>query len=159
MKPLEKLFTPFRIGSMELKNRMAMAPMATDFANPDGTISQRMIDYFEARARGGVGLIIMEVVTVDELSPYVPKTVAIWDDKFIPSLKTLTDSIHAHGAKVIPQISHPGPESLAPLFNGTQSVGPSPTLCHATEAEVPRTHDRRDRKDRRTIRRCGKASP
>lgn len=133
MKPLEKLFTPFRIGSMELKNRMAMAPMATDFANPDGTISQRMIDYFEARARGGVGLIIMEVVTVDELSPYVPKTVAIWDDKFIPSLKTLTDSIHAHGAKVIPQISHPGPESLAPLFNGTQPVGPSPTLCHTTK--------------------------
>ena len=133
MKPLEKLFAPFRIGSMELKNRMAMAPMATDFANPDGTISQRMIDYFEARARGGVGLIIMEVVTVDELSPYVPNTVAMWDDKFIPSLKTLTDSIHAHGAKVIPQISHPGPESLAPLFNGTQPVGPSPTLCHATK--------------------------
>ena len=133
MKPLEKLFTPFRIGAMNLKNRMAMAPMATDFANQDGTISQRMIDYFEARARGGVGLIIMEVVTIDELSPYVPKTVALWDDKFIPSLKTLTDAIHAHGAKVIPQISHPGPESLAPLFNGTQPVGPSPTLCHTTK--------------------------
>ena len=133
MKPLERLFTPCRIGSMDLKNRMAMAPMATDFANPDGTISQRMIDYFEARARGGVGLIIMEVVTIDELSPYVPKTVALWDDRFIPSLKRLTEVIHAYGAKVIPQISHPGPESLAPLFNGTQPVGPSPTLCHATK--------------------------
>jgi NAD(H)-dependent 7beta-hydroxy-3-oxo-delta4-cholenoic acid oxidoreductase len=92
-----------------------------------------MIDYLEARAKGGVGLIIMEVVTIDELSPYVPNTVALWDDKFIPSLHNLCEAIHAHGAKVIPQISHPGPESLAPLFNGTQPVGPSPTLCHATK--------------------------
>jgi NAD(H)-dependent 7beta-hydroxy-3-oxo-delta4-cholenoic acid oxidoreductase len=133
MKPLKNLFRPIKIGSMEIKNRMAMAPMATDFANPDGTISQKMIDYFGARAKGGVGLIIMEVVTIDELSPYVPNTVALWDDKFIPSLKTLSDAIHAHGAKVIPQISHPGPESLAPLFNGTQTVGPSPTVNHTTK--------------------------
>lgn len=133
MRPLSKLFSPIRIGPMEIKNRMAMAPMATDFANQDGTISQRMIDYFEARAKGGIGLIIMEVVTIDEFHPYVPKTVALWDDKFIPSLKTLTDALHAHGAKVIPQISHPGPESLAPLFNGTQPVGPSPAVCHATK--------------------------
>ena len=159
MKPLKKLFTPFRIGSMEIKNRMAMAPMATDFANPDGTISQRMIDYFEARARGGVGLIIMEVVTVDELSPYVPKTVAIWDDKFIPSLKTLTDAIHAHGAKVIPLISHPGPESLAPSVQRDATRGTVSDPLSRDQAEVPRTHDRRDRKDRRTIRRCGQASP
>ncbi len=132
MKPLQALFTPFRIGSMELKNRMAMAPMATDFANPDGTVSQRLIDYLEARARGGAGLIIMEVVTVDEWSPYVPRTVALWDDRFIPGLRTLTDAVHAHGARIIPQIAHPGPESLAPLFNGTQPVGPSPALCHTT---------------------------
>ena len=133
MKTLGNLFSPIRIGSMELKNRMAMAPMATDFANPDGTISERMIDYYEARARGGVGLIIMEVVTVDEGSPYVPKTVALWDDRFIPSLRTLTDALHAHGTKVIPQISHPGPESLAPFFSGEQPVGPSPAICHATK--------------------------
>jgi len=118
---------------MEIKNRMAMAPMATDYANPDGTVSQRMIDYYEARARGGVGLIIMEVVTVDELSPYVPKTVSLWDDRFIPSLKTLTDAIHAHGTRIIPQVSHPGPESLAPFFNETQPVGPSPVICHSTK--------------------------
>jgi len=118
---------------MEIKNRIVMAPMATDFASEDGTMSQRIIDYYEARARGGAGLITLEVTTIDELSPYVPKTISIWDDKFIPSIKELTDAVHAHGAKVVPQISHPGPESLAPFFNGTQPVGPSPVICHATK--------------------------
>ncbi len=133
MKNLPKLFSPIRIGAMELKNRIVMAPMATDYANEDGTMSQRLIDYHEARARGGAALITLEVTTIDELSPYVPKTISLWDDKFIPKFKELTDAVHAHGAKVVPQISHPGPESLAPFFNGTQPVGPSPAMCHATK--------------------------
>jgi 7beta-hydroxy-3-oxochol-24-oyl-CoA 4-desaturase len=133
MKPLAHLFSPIRIGSMELKNRMVMAPMATDFANPDGTPSQRMLDYYEARARGGVGLIILEVTSIDEGSPYVPNTLGIWDDRFIPGLRRLTDRLHRHGARVVPQMAHPGPESLAPFFNGTQPVGPSPVICHTTK--------------------------
>ncbi len=128
MKRLEKLFSPIKIGTMEIKNRMVMAPMATDYTNPDGTISQRLIDYQVARAKGGIGLITSEVTTIDSMSPYVPNTVALWDDKFIPGFKKLADAVHAHGAKIVPQISHPGPESLAPFFNGTQTVGPSPVM-------------------------------
>ncbi|MBP7736795.1 MAG: FAD-dependent oxidoreductase [Spirochaetes bacterium] len=125
MKKLSTLFSPLMIGTMEIKNRIAMAPMATDFAEGDGTVSQRLIDYYEARARGGVGLIILEVCTIDGMSPYIPRTVGLWDDSFVPGLKRLTDAVHSHGARVIPQIAHPGPESLAPLFNGTAAVGPS----------------------------------
>ena len=125
MNALSHLFTPTRIGTMEIRNRIAMAPMATDFAEGDGTVSDRLIAYYEARARGGVGLIIMEICTIDGNSPYIPRTVGIWDDSFIPGLKRLTDAVHAAGARIIPQIGHPGPESLAPLFNGTQAVGPS----------------------------------
>ena len=125
MKQLTTLFTPVTIGTMELKNRIAMAPMATDFAEGDGTVSDRMIDYYEARARGGVGLIILEVCTIDGNAPYIPRTVGIWDDSFIPGLKRLADAVHAHGARIIPQIAHPGPESLGPLFTGTEAVGPS----------------------------------
>ncbi len=133
MNSLEKLFCPINIGSMEVKNRMVMAPMATDFANPDGTISERLMAYFEARAKGGVGLITSEVTTVDGMSPYVFKTVSLYDDKFIPGFKELTDAVHAHGAKIVPQISHPGPESLAPFFNETQTVGPSPAMNYYTK--------------------------
>jgi 2,4-dienoyl-CoA reductase-like NADH-dependent reductase (Old Yellow Enzyme family)/thioredoxin reductase len=122
---LTTLFSPVKFGTMEIKNRIAMAPMATDFAEGDGTVSDRLIDYYEARARGGIGLIILEVCTIDGMSPYIPRTVGLWDDSFIAGLKRLTDAVHAHGAKIIPQVAHPGPESLAPLFNGTEAVGPS----------------------------------
>lgn len=125
MKQDTTLFSPITIGTMEIANRIAMAPMATDFAEGDGTVSRRMIDYYEARARGGAGLIILEVCTIDGMSPYIPRTLGIWDDSFVPGLRQLVDALHAHGARVIPQIAHPGPESLGPLFTGTEAVGPS----------------------------------
>ncbi len=129
---LTRLFSPVQIGSMELKNRLVMAPMATGWANPDGSISDKLSSYLEARARGGAGLIITEVVTVDGKFPYVPATVGLWDDNQIPATRKLTDAIHSHGARIIPQLSHPGPESLSLLFGDTQPVGPSQMLCHST---------------------------
>lgn len=128
MKALKKLFSPINIGKMEVKNRIVMAPMTTNWAPEDGTISQKMIDYWEARAKGGVGLIIFEVVTVDGAFPYILQTVGLWDDKLIPSFKKFVDAMHVYGAKVAPQISHPGPESFSWL-KGVQPVGPSPVVC------------------------------
>ncbi len=133
MTELTKLFSPISIGSMELKNRIVMSPMHTDFADPDGSVSETLHNYLVARAKGGAGLITTEICSIDSLSPYMPCTVGIWDDKFIPKFRKLTDEAHSYGAKIIPQISHPGPESLAPFFNGNQSVGPSPQLAETTK--------------------------
>jgi len=141
MSSLSQLFRPISIGAMEVKNRIAMAPMATDYAESDGTVSQRLIDYLAARARGGVGLITSEMTTIDEFSPYIPRTVALWNDKFIPGFRKLTDAVHAHGAKLIPQIAHPGPESLSPFFHQKQPVGPSPVMCFVTK-HISRELDR-----------------
>jgi len=141
MSSPSRLFEPISIGSMEVKNRIAMAPMATDYAESDGTISERLIDYLAARARGGVGLITSEMTTIDEFSPYIPRTVALWDEKFIPGFRKLTDAVHAHGAKLIPQIAHPGPESLSPFFHQKQPVGPSPVMCFVTK-HISRELDR-----------------
>jgi NAD(H)-dependent 7beta-hydroxy-3-oxo-delta4-cholenoic acid oxidoreductase len=124
---LEMLFSPIRIGDMELKNRIAMAPITTNWAPADGTIPDRIIDYLEARARGGAGLIILETVTVDENFPYIINSLGLWSDELIPSFRKLADRLHAHGAKLAPQISHPGPESFS-ILKGIQPVGPSPTL-------------------------------
>ena len=110
MATLEKLLSPIKIGSMQLKNRVAMAPMATNWANPDGTMSETITNYFEARAEGGVALLILEVTTVDSTFPYVPQTICLSDDSQISAMRNFTDIMHSHGAKVIPQISHPGPE-------------------------------------------------
>lgn len=124
---LEKLFSPIKIGSMDVKNRIAMAPITTNWATADGTVPDKIIDYLEARAQGGVGLIILETVTVDRDFPYIMNTLGLWDDKLIPSFKKFVDRMHAHGAKVAPQISHPGPESFS-VLKGIQPVGPSPAL-------------------------------
>lgn len=132
MTSLEKLFSPIKINSMELRNRIAMAPMATNYTNADGSISEQYRDYIEARARGGAALIILEVTSIDGSFPYVPNTVGLWDDELIPSMRGLTSAVHAHGAKVVPQISHPGPESLS-FLNGIQPVGPSAIMCHSNK--------------------------
>lgn len=59
----KKLFEPVRIGRMQLKNRIVMPPMGTGYAEDEGYVGQRPIDYYEARARGGAGLIIIEVTS------------------------------------------------------------------------------------------------
>lgn len=132
MSPFPHLFSPVRIGSMELRNRLAMAPMTTSWSGPGDTVSQRLIDYHVARARGGVGLITFEVCTVDEKFPYQWHTVGLWGDHLIASHVELTKAVHAHGAKIVPQISHPGPESAAPFVNKVQTVGPSVCISPQT---------------------------
>jgi NAD(H)-dependent 7beta-hydroxy-3-oxo-delta4-cholenoic acid oxidoreductase len=124
MKPLNQLFSPIRIAGMEVRNRIVMAPMGTLWSDDEGGISQRLIEYYEARAKGGVGLITFEVTTIDQKFPYTPNGAGFWDDEQVPVFKRLTDVVHAHGARLQPQIVHPGPESLS-FLAGIQPVGPS----------------------------------
>ncbi len=140
---LSHLFSPARIGALELPNRLVMAPMATDYAGEDGSVSDRLRDYLEARARGGVGLILAEVSGVDAGHPYTPRGLGLWSDELIPAYRRLADAVHAHGARLMPQIAHPGPDSLAPLLTGLEAVGPSAgvpntltrTLCREIRLE------------------------
>ncbi|HQQ62621.1 MAG TPA: FAD-dependent oxidoreductase [Pseudomonadales bacterium] len=122
------LFEPIQIGTMQVKNRIVMAPMTTDYGNDDQTPSERLMAYLEARAKGGVGLITMEVCTVDVAHRYLQRSLTLGDDSFIDSHKPLIERVHAHGAKIQPQITHPGPESIISFFSATQAVGPSPVV-------------------------------
>jgi NAD(H)-dependent 7beta-hydroxy-3-oxo-delta4-cholenoic acid oxidoreductase len=132
MKPLKELFSPIEIAGMEVRNRIVMAPMGTLSSRDDGGASEKMIEYYEARARGGAGLITFEVTTIDERFPYTPNGAGLWDDAQIESFKKLTDVLHSHGAKVTPQIAHPGPESLS-FLRGQQPVGPSALMSLSTK--------------------------
>ena len=110
---------------MQLKNRMVMSPMTTAYCNDDQTPNERLIRYFEERAKGGIGLITLELTTVDEVHRYMHRSMTLGHDKYIDHHRRITDAIHQHGCKVQPQISHTGPESVAPMFNGPQTMGPS----------------------------------
>lgn len=127
-----KLLSPIKIGSMLVKNRVVMSPMTTNYGNEDQTPSDRLIAFLSARAAGGVGLITVEVCTVDVKEKYQPQSLTLGDDSFIPSHRRLTDALHAYGAKVQPQITHPGPESLIWLYHGEPSVGPGIVLGAST---------------------------
>lgn len=127
-----KLLSPITIGSMSVKNRIVMSPMTTNYGNDDQTVSDRLIAFLSARAEGGAGLITVEVCTVDVKQKYQPQSLTLGDDSFIAGHRRLTDALHDYGAKVQPQITHPGPESLIWLYHGEASVGPGVVLGAST---------------------------
>jgi 2,4-dienoyl-CoA reductase-like NADH-dependent reductase (Old Yellow Enzyme family)/thioredoxin reductase len=101
--------------------------MGTWYATDTGAISQKQIDYYAERARGGVGMIIVEVTTVDTsigVPPYgLPRIDA---DRYVMGHSELVEAVHSHGARIALQLSHPGAWVIEPLPVGRQAVGPSP---------------------------------
>jgi len=107
MEKLVKLFEPGMIGKMELKNRIIAAPLSYGFTfatKPNGFVTDRLIAYNEARAKGGVGLI--QLTTSALARPHAttlifgPGVLNISTDDHIPGARRFTDAMHAHGAKV-----------------------------------------------------------
>lgn len=103
------LLSPGRIGGMELRNRIVMAAMGTNYAARDGHCTEQLIAYYEARARGGAGLLLLETSAAFwPCGASMPNTIAFSDDRFIPGLGELTDRVHRHGARVVAQLNHSG---------------------------------------------------
>jgi 2,4-dienoyl-CoA reductase-like NADH-dependent reductase (Old Yellow Enzyme family)/thioredoxin reductase len=135
-KQFSKLFEPGGIGSLELKNRIVMPPMATNYASKDGEVTDRQIDYYVERAKGGVGLIIVEISCVDSpVGKGMTRQICIDDDKFIPGLKNLANGIKQHGARAAIQLHHAGRQTSSKV-TGHQPVAPSPIAM--AEGEQPR---------------------
>ncbi|HPK52946.1 MAG TPA: NAD(P)/FAD-dependent oxidoreductase [Smithellaceae bacterium] len=113
MKIFPNLFSPFRLGTHELKNRIVMSPMATNSCNIDGSVSPANLAYYAKRARGGVGMIIVEFISVDypvgrgSLTQF-----QLADSRVIAGFHALVDSIKPYGTKVIAQLHHAGARSI-----------------------------------------------
>jgi len=137
-----KLFEPFRIGSLEIKNRLVMAPMSCNLCK-DGFVTERMIRFFEERAKGGVGLITIGDGIVDTpLGNNVKESTAIDDDKYIPQLRKLTNAVKPYGAKICLQLSHAGrragrvsKEGYLDITKGLIPVAPS-SIPHPVMGQV-----------------------
>ena len=130
-----RLWETFRIGKMELKNRIVMAPMGTKHASKEGYVIDQTKDYFEARAQGGAGLIIVEATLVHPGGRAYENLLEITDDKFIPGLSELVKIIHKHGAKAAIQLQHCGRLAKSKL-SGIQPMAPSP--IPSPGGEVPK---------------------
>lgn len=139
MKPFPSLFSPFCIGKGRLlvQNRIVMAPMLVGYGNTDGTVSDELIEYYAARARGGAGMIIVEAACVD--SPEGRETFSqlnIDHPCYVAGLERLAQSINAFGCRSIIQLFHAGRQTFSAI-TGSQPVAPSSIACPMIK-EMPR---------------------
>ncbi|MDP6416906.1 MAG: NADH:flavin oxidoreductase, partial [Gammaproteobacteria bacterium] len=110
---------------MSIRNRLVMPAMGTNYGHENGSVSQRTINYYEARAKGGAGLVISENMTVDRfVSKSSIRMLCIDDYRFLPGLRELAAAVQRHGAKFAVQLHHGGRVAKMSLTK-TQPVAPS----------------------------------
>ena len=131
------LFSPLKIRGLTIPNRVTMMPMGSDFAGNDGEISDEHIKYYELRARGGTGLILVENVCIKYPEGSNGTTqLRIDKDSYIPRLYTLTEACHRHGSAIGVQINHAGASAMSARI-GMPPVSAS-TLPSKPGGEKPR---------------------
>ncbi|MGZ6291215.1 MAG: oxidoreductase [Syntrophales bacterium] len=133
---LKRLFSPMKIGRIEIANRLVVSPMVTDYCNKDGTASERYIAYHEAKAKGGWGLIITEDYAVDPSGKGFSCVAGLWDDSQIAGHAELTKRVHQYKSKIFAQIYHCGRQTVSAI-TGCQPWAPSPIPCPAMQ-ELPK---------------------
>ena len=128
MTRFKTLFSPFRIGTLELRNRIVMPPMATNFAGEDGSVNDRHIAYYVKRAKGGVGYITFEHTGILKQGRAFPNMALIDSDQNIPSFRKLVKAIHQENGKILIQINHAGRQTSSSI-TGSPIVAPSAIPC------------------------------
>ena len=114
-----KIFEQGKIGNVTFKNRLVMSPMGTSLAEMDGSTSEDMIAFYEARAIGGAGLIIPEITRVNDVHGVgMMRQLSVSKDRHIEGLAKLAASVHKHGTKIFIQLHHPGRETVTALTGG-----------------------------------------
>lgn len=107
------LFSPMKIGGVEIKNRIVMSPMLMGFGQLDGCVTEKLMDYYEERAKGGTGLIITEITRVnDKHGAAAFAQLGVSHDYQIDGLREFAERIHRHGAKLFVQLHHPGRQNV-----------------------------------------------
>jgi 2,4-dienoyl-CoA reductase (NADPH2) len=137
---LDPLFQPITINRMEVKNRIFMPAMHMNMAG-NYAVSDRLVDFYAERARGGAGMITVGYATIDELSGN-PGNIGAHKDIYIPGLTRLATAIRDNGARSSVQLNHAGRYNHSMLTGGKQPVAPSPIASRLTretphELEIP----------------------
>ena len=132
------LLSPITINGMTLRNRTVMPPIGSNFATVSAEVSEEMIKYYELRAKGGTGLIIVENACVDfPMGTNGTKQCRIDDNQYVPGFYTLVERLHAYGAKVSVQLNHAGASAYGLRLGGVQPVSAS-NIPSKTGGTIPR---------------------
>ncbi len=134
---IQKLLEPVRIGNMTLKNRVVMAPMVTNYSNEAGGVTSRLVSYYAARAKGGVGLITIEATNVHPQGKMLSQ-LGVYDDGLILGLARLANELKKHGARVSLELHHAGRNGDR-AYSGTFTLAPSaiPTKIFTPYRDLP----------------------
>ena len=118
----DMLFSPMKIGNVEIKNRIIMAPMCMGFGQYNGCATETMMDYYEERAKGGVGLIFTEITRINDITGASSfGQLGMSHDYQIPALREMAGRIHKHNCKIMVELHHPGRQNLG-LMIGTVPI-------------------------------------
>lgn len=131
-----KILEPLKIKNIEIKNRMVVTAMVTNYCHEDGLATEKFIAYHQKKAEGGYGLIITEDYAIAPGVGGFKRLPGLWNDEQIASHSELCRRVHQYGAKIIAQIYHAGRETTS-LVTGKQIVGPS-AIKEPTMPETPR---------------------
>ncbi|MDR1573578.1 MAG: FAD-dependent oxidoreductase [Clostridiales Family XIII bacterium] len=123
MDKLKHVLSPIKIGSLEIKNRIELAPACFMLATHDGYVTREMVAYFKNIAKGGAGIITMGETPIDRKSaPAHEYSLNVGDDKVIHGLSDVVEAVHRYGAVLSVELNHSGRIKL----NGDIAIGPSP---------------------------------
>ncbi|MFA7468747.1 MAG: FAD-dependent oxidoreductase [Desulfotomaculaceae bacterium] len=132
------LFEPGCIGGIDIKNRIIMPAMGTNLASETGAVTKPMISYYRERAKGGVGMIITEIVSVDApQGNAIPNELCLHENSYIAGHNELVEAVKQHGAKVVPQLHHAGRQTTSKNTFGLEPVAPS-AIPDPSTGVVPR---------------------
>lgn len=136
MSLLKNLSKEAVIRGVKIKNRIIMPAMGTGLADIEGQVTSEMINYYEERAIGGAGIIIVELACVDSPTGKASMTqINIDHPKYIAGLNDLSEAIKSHGSKAFIQLHHAGRQTTLAVTNGKPAVAPSPIPCKFMRTE------------------------
>jgi 2,4-dienoyl-CoA reductase-like NADH-dependent reductase (Old Yellow Enzyme family) len=128
MSQFKRVFSPLTVNNMALPNRIVFPPIATNLGDKDGFVTDELIRYLAARARGGTGLIIVENTAVNLEGRSLDREPRLDDDRYIEAFQRLADEIHKEGARVAIQLHHGG-RSTSEKVTGCTPAAPSAVTC------------------------------
>ncbi|MEM1789556.1 MAG: FAD-dependent oxidoreductase [Candidatus Nezhaarchaeales archaeon] len=128
------LFEPIEIAGMKIKNRIVMPAGETNFHTLEGGVTDRLLEFYRERAKGGIGF---AVVGVAKIEGHFLGGIAAHDDKYIPDLKKIVDVFHEYDVKCALQLWHPGRYEIS-LDPDRQPVAPSPIPPPIFTRKVPK---------------------
>lgn len=137
---MDMLFTPLRINSVEIPNRVVMPAFGLKYTSVNRKPNDRLIDFYEARARGGCGLIIVGGVGIDLVGGGLMLP-GIDSDEFIEPWERMSNALHKHGAKFFIQLFHAGRYMHRMMARGAEAVAPS-AVASSYNKETPRALER-----------------